>query len=57
MRVGSSNPVPVVKPTDDVARLQHRANILKKALDGQKDTATQLLNMIDTKGKIVDIQA
>jgi hypothetical protein len=57
MRVGSSSPVPVIKPTDDVARLQHQASILKKALDGQKDNASQLLKMIDTKGKIVDIQA
>lgn len=57
MRIGSSSPAPVIKPTEDVAKLQHQANILKKALDGQKDTASQLLKMIDTKGKIVDIQA
>jgi hypothetical protein len=57
MRVGSNGSVPVIRPTEDVARLQHQAKVLKKALDGQKESATELLKMLEPKGKIVDIQA
>lgn len=57
MRVGSPGNVPVIRPTDDVAKLQHQAKVLKKALDGQKESAAELLKLLEPKGKIVDIQA
>lgn len=34
-----------------------QANLLKKALDAQKSDAAQLLQMLEGKGKIVDIRA
>lgn len=57
MRIGSNGNVPVIRPTEDAARLQHQVKVLKKALDSQKDSASELMKMIEPKGKIVDIQA
>ncbi len=34
-----------------------QASLLKKALEAQKSDATQLLQMLEGKGKIVDIRA
>ena len=39
-------------PTNSV-----QVNLLKKALEAQKSESTQLTQMLDGKGKIVDIRA
>lgn len=57
MRIGSSSPQPVIRPTEDVARLQHQASVLKKALESQKESAQQLMDMIEPKGTLLDIRA
>jgi hypothetical protein len=54
MRIQGS---PVIRPSDDIARLQHQARVLKKALEGQKDSASELVKMLDPKGQVLDIKA
>ena len=41
-----------MSPTNSV-----QVNLLKKALEAQKSESTQLMQMLDGKGKIVDIRA
>lgn len=57
MRIGSNPAQPVIRPTEDVARLQHQASVLKKALESQKESAQQLMDMIEPKGTLLDIRA
>ena len=42
-------------PMNPTNRLQ--INLLKKALEAQKSESTQLMQMLEGKGKIVDIRA
>lgn len=44
------------KPAN-AARLNYQAQVLKKALDSQKDQASELLKLLDPKGQIVDVRA
>ena len=41
-----------MSPTNSI-----QVNLLKKALEAQKSESTQLMQMLDGKGKIVDIRA
>jgi hypothetical protein len=44
------------KPSD-ATRLNYQARVLKRALDSQKDQASELLKMLEPKGRVVDIKA
>jgi len=57
MRVNSSQTPQITAPASDPAKLNYQVKVLKKALEGQKDSASELLKMLDPKGKIVDIRA
>ena len=50
--MGAINTQPANSPASSAA-----AMMLKKALQGQKDDTAQLLQMLEGKGKIVDIKA
>lgn len=43
--------------TQDTAKLNYQARVLKRALDSQKDQASELLKLLEPKGKVVDIKA
>jgi len=38
-------------------RLNYQVRLLKRALDAQKDQATQLNKMLESKGQVIDIRA
>ncbi|MBX3113115.1 MAG: hypothetical protein KF824_12190 [Fimbriimonadaceae bacterium] len=57
MRINSTSTPQVTAPITDPAKLNYQVKVLKKALEGQKDSASELLKMLDPKGKIVDIRA
>jgi hypothetical protein len=44
------------KPSDP-ARLNYQARVLKRALESQKDQASELLKLLEPKGRVVDIKA
>ena len=44
-------------PQTDSVRTAYQINVLKKALDSQKAQASKLLELIETKGQVVDIRA
>jgi hypothetical protein len=59
MKIG---PQPAVTPNvapaqTDAMRQQYQARVLKKALDSQQQAAEKLLNLLDPKGKVLDIRA
>lgn len=41
----------------DTARLNYQARVLKRALDSQKDQASELLKLLEPKGQVVDVRA
>ncbi len=43
--------------TQDPAKLNYQARVLKRALDSQKDQASELLKLLEPKGQVVDIRA
>ncbi len=59
MKIGSQPAVTpnVATPQTDAMRQQYQARVLKKALDSQQQAAEKLLNLLDPKGKVVDIRA
>lgn len=57
MRVNPTSTPQITAPSTDSAKLNYQVKVLKKALEGQKDSASELLKMLDPKGKIVDIKA
>jgi hypothetical protein len=44
------------KPSD-ATRLNYQARVLKRALESQKDQSSELLKMLEPKGRVVDIKA
>ena len=38
-------------------RLNYQVRLLKRAFDAQKDQATQLNKMLESKGQVIDIRA
>jgi hypothetical protein len=44
------------KPSD-AARLNYQARVLRRALESQKDQSTELLKLLEPKGRVVDIKA
>ena len=38
-------------------RLNYQVRLLKRALDAQKDQATQVNKMLESKGQVIDIRA
>jgi hypothetical protein len=46
----------VNKPSD-ATRLNYQARVLKRALESQKDQSSELLKMLEPKGRVVDIKA
>ncbi len=57
MRINSTPTPQISAPATDPAKLNYQVKVLKKALEGQKDSSSELLKMLDPKGKIVDIKA
>lgn len=57
MRIGSPSSQSVQNNQAELAKLSHRAKVLKKALENQKDTSSELLKLLDPKGKVIDIRA
>ena len=43
--------------TPDATKAQYQAKVLRQALDAQQEAATKLLELLETKGKVVDIRA
>ena len=43
--------------TQDTARLNYQARVLKRALDSQKDQASELLKLLEPKGQVIDVRA
>ncbi|HXH59772.1 MAG TPA: hypothetical protein VNI20_00280 [Fimbriimonadaceae bacterium] len=43
--------------TQDPAKLNYQARVLKRALESQKDQASELLKLLEPKGQVVDIKA
>jgi hypothetical protein len=41
----------------DPTKLNYQARVLKRALESQKDQASELLKLLDPKGRIVDVRA
>ena len=41
----------------DTAKLNYQARVLKRALDSQKDQASELLKLLEPKGQVVDVRA
>ncbi len=41
----------------DATRLNYQARVLKRALESQKDQSSELLKMLEPKGRVVDIKA
>ena len=39
------------------AKLNYQTKVLKKALDSQKDQASELLKLLEPKGQVIDIKA
>lgn len=44
------------KPSE-TTRLNYQARVLKRALESQKDQSSELLKLLEPKGRVVDIKA
>lgn len=42
---------------NEAPSLSHQARVLKRALEAQKDQSSELLKMLEPKGRVVDIKA
>jgi hypothetical protein len=59
MNIGSATSTQAAAQAAQVGqadRLKMQVSVLKKALDGQKETSSELLKMLEPKGKIIDIR-
>ena len=41
----------------ETAKLNYQARVLKRALESQKDQSSELLKLLEPKGRVIDIKA
>ena len=41
----------------DAVKLNYQARVLKRALESQKDQSSELLKLLEPKGRVIDIKA